>query len=105
MALSAVAASAVALTSVKSFPYEAALDSAAVMIHLDLVITGDTALAHLAGALGRPTWVALEHAPDWRWLLERTHGPWYPSMRLFRQSRRGDWEGVFAAIHRGLARW
>jgi hypothetical protein len=82
---------------------QAFLDSAAVMTHLDLVITCDTALAHLAGALGRPTWVALKHVPDWRWLLDRTDSPWYPSMRLFRQSRRGDWDGVFAAMHSALA--
>jgi tetratricopeptide (TPR) repeat protein len=82
---------------------QAFLDSAAVMTHLDLVITCDTALAHLAGALGRPTWVVLKHVPEWRWLLDRTDSPWYPSMRLFRQSRRGDWEGVFAEIHHELA--
>jgi hypothetical protein len=82
---------------------QAFLDSAAVMTHLDLVITCDTALAHLAGALGRPTWVALKHVPDWRWLLDRTDSPWYPSMRLFRQSRRGDWDGVFAAMRSALA--
>jgi tetratricopeptide (TPR) repeat protein len=84
---------------------QAFLDSAAVMSHLDLVITCDTALAHLAGALGRPTWVALKHVPDWRWLLERADSPWYPSMRLFRQSRRGDWDGVFASIREELARF
>ena len=83
---------------------QAFLDSAAVMMHLDLVITCDTALAHLAGALGRPTWAALKHVPDWRWLLERTDCPWYPSMRLLRQSRRGDWDEVFTAIHAQLAR-
>lgn len=83
---------------------EAFLDSAAVMSTVDLVITCDTALAHLAGALGRPTWVALKHVPDWRWLLERSDSPWYPSMRLFRQSRRGDWEGVFAAMRAELMR-
>jgi tetratricopeptide (TPR) repeat protein len=83
---------------------QAFLDSAAVMSVLDLVITCDTALAHLAGALGRPTWIALKHVPDWRWLLDRSDSPWYPSMRVFRQSRRGDWEGVFAAIHAQLAR-
>jgi tetratricopeptide (TPR) repeat protein len=83
---------------------QAFLDSAAVMTHLDLIITCDTALAHLAGALGRPTWIALKHVPDWRWLLERTDSPWYPSVRLFRQSRRGDWDGVFAAIHHELTR-
>jgi tetratricopeptide (TPR) repeat protein len=71
------------------------LDSAAIMPHLDLVITSDTAMAHLAGALGRPTWIAIKHVPDWRWLLDRTDCPWYPTARLFRQSRRGDWEGVF----------
>jgi len=82
---------------------QAFLDSAAVMAHLDLVITCDSALAHLAGALGRPTWVALKHVPDWRWLLDRTDSPWYPGMRLFRQSRPGDWDGVFAAIHAALS--
>jgi ADP-heptose:LPS heptosyltransferase len=83
---------------------QAFLDSAAVMSHLDLIITCDTALAHLAGALGRPTWVALKFVPDWRWLLDRTNSPWYPTMRLFRQSRPGDWDGVFAAIHHELTR-
>jgi len=83
---------------------QAFLDSAAVMTHLDLIITCDTALAHLAGALGRPTWLAVKHVPEWRWLLERSDCPWYPSMRLFRQSRRGDWEGVFAAMQAELAR-
>jgi tetratricopeptide (TPR) repeat protein len=83
---------------------QAFLDSAAVMVHLDLVITCDTALAHLAGALGRPTWVALKHVPDWRWLLGRADSPWYPGMRLFRQPWPGDWESVFAAIHAALVR-
>ncbi len=83
---------------------QAFLDSAALMQHLDLVITCDTALAHLAGALGRPVWVALKHVPDWRWLLERADNPWYPSMRLFRQAQPGDWEGVFGAICHELAR-
>ena len=83
---------------------QAFLDSAALMQNLDLVITCDTALAHLAGALARPVWVALKLVPDWRWLLDRADSPWYPTMRLFRQSRPGDWEGVFAAIHAELAR-
>jgi tetratricopeptide (TPR) repeat protein len=83
---------------------QAFLDSAALMSALDLVIVSDTALAHLAGALGRPTWVALKHVPDWRWLLHRSDSPWYPDMRLFRQPRLGDWEGVFAAIEPELAR-
>jgi hypothetical protein len=74
------------------------LDSAAVMKNLDLVITSDSALAHLAGALGVPAWVALPYAADWRWLLEREDSPWYPTMRLFRQDRWGDWDGVFDRI-------
>jgi tetratricopeptide (TPR) repeat protein len=83
---------------------QAFLDSAAVMMHLDLVISSDTALVHLAGALGRPTWVALQQVPDWRWLLDRADSPWYPTLRLFRQPRRGDWDSVFAAIRQELAR-
>ena len=74
------------------------LDAAAVMMSLDLVITSDTAIAHLAGALGRPVWVALRLVPDWRWQLERDDSPWYPTMRLFRQSTRDDWKPVFAAM-------
>jgi len=69
-----------------------------VVRNLDLVITCDTAVAHLAGAVGGPTWVALPFAPDWRWLLQRDDSPWYPTMRLFRQAQRGDWTDVFAEI-------
>jgi Flp pilus assembly protein TadD len=79
-------------------------DTAAVMKCLDLVTTCDTSVAHLAGAMGVPAWVALTFAPEWRWLLEREDSPWYPSMRLFRQSRRGDWEGVFARMAGELRR-
>ena len=82
---------------------QAFLDSAAVMTHLDLIITCDTALAHLAGALGRPTWIAVKRVPDWRWLLDRADCPWYPSVRLFRQTHRGDWRGVFDAMQAELA--
>ncbi len=82
---------------------DAFLDSAAVMESLDLVITSDTAIAHLAGALGRPVWVALQHVPDWRWFLDRADSPWYPTMTLFRQPLRGDWASVFAAMHARLA--
>ena len=82
---------------------QAFLDSAAVMTHLDLIITCDTALAHLAGALGRPTWIAIKRVPDWRWLLDRADCPWYPSVRLFRQTQRGDWGGVFDAMQAELA--
>lgn len=71
------------------------LDTAAVMSHLDLVITCDTAIAHLAGAIGVPVWVALCAAPDWRWLENRDDSPWYPTMRLFRQSKLGRWDDVF----------
>jgi Flp pilus assembly protein TadD len=78
-------------------------DTAAVMMNLDLVITCDTAAAHLAGGLGVPVWVALPLAPDWRWLLERQDSPWYPTMRLFRQSRAGDWSEAFARIAKQLA--
>jgi tetratricopeptide (TPR) repeat protein len=84
---------------------EAFLDSAAVMQNLDLVITLDSALAHLAGALDRPVWVALKQAPDWRWFLGRDDSPWYPSMRLFRQTRPGDWTRVFAEMETKLAGW
>ena len=77
---------------------DAFADTAAVMQHLDLVITSDTSIAHLAGALGRPVFVALRHVPDWRWLLERSDSPWYPTMRLFRQKTAGDWDAVFSEI-------
>jgi hypothetical protein len=77
---------------------DAFVDSAAVMECLDLVITLDSALAHLAGALGRPVWVALKRVPEWRWLLDRSDSPWYPGMRLFRQKTDGDWTGVFAEM-------
>jgi len=71
------------------------MDSAAIMMSLDLVISSDTAIAHLAGAVGVPVWVALSLVPDWRWLLQREDSPWYPTMRLFRQARYGRWEDVF----------
>lgn len=74
------------------------LDSAAVTMNLDLVITCDTALVHLAGGLGRPTFLGLMHIPEWRWLLDRDDCLWYPTVRLFRQASAGDWRGVFARI-------
>ncbi len=82
---------------------DAFIDTAAVMQSLDLVVTSDTSIAHLAGALGRPVWVALKHVPDWRWQLVGDEIAWYPTMRLFRQTKRGDWEGVFARIADHLA--
>jgi tetratricopeptide (TPR) repeat protein len=80
------------------------VDTAAVMTNLDLVITTDTAMAHLAGALGVPVWVALSVGPDWRWLLGREDCPWYPTMRLFRQSRPHDWDEVFERMADELRR-
>jgi Flp pilus assembly protein TadD len=79
------------------------LDTAALMKHLDLVVTCDSAVAHLAGALAVPVWVALAFTSDWRWLLSRADSPWYPTMRLFRQERPGDWPGVFGRMAEELA--
>ncbi len=70
------------------------LDTAVDMLHLDLIITVDTLGAHLAGALARPVWVLLPFEADWRWMLDRTDSPWYPTMRLFRQTRPDDWSGA-----------
>lgn len=81
---------------------DAFIDTAAIMENLDLVITSDTAVAHLAGALGRPVWVALSYVPDWRWHLDRGDSPWYPTMKLFRQTERGNWRGIFAAMEMRL---
>ena len=77
-------------------------DTAAVVSQLDLVITVDTAVAHLAGAMAWPVWTLLPFAPDWRWMLDRDDSPWYPTMRLFRQSRPRDWYDVFDRIGRAL---
>jgi len=82
---------------------DAFTDTAAVIANLDLVVTSDTSIAHLAGALGRPTWLALKRVPDWRWMREREDTPWYPTMRLFRQKTAGDWRSVFLAVARELA--
>jgi tetratricopeptide (TPR) repeat protein len=73
-------------------------DTAAAMLNLDLIITIDTAAAHLAGALGCPTWTMLPRACDWRWLIGREDSPWYPTMRLFRQPTRGDWQSVISRM-------
>ena len=78
-------------------------DSAAVMKHLDLVVTCDSAVAHLAGALGVPVWTALPTAADWRWFQDREDSPWYPTMRLFRQQEPGDWRGLFEGLATTLA--
>ncbi|MBD2090724.1 glycosyltransferase family protein [Microcoleus sp. FACHB-1515] len=79
-------------------------DTAAIVAELDLVISIDTALAHLAGALGKAVWVVLPFSPDWRWLLHRSDSPWYPTMRLFRQPQANDWDSVFAQVAAELQR-
>jgi ADP-heptose:LPS heptosyltransferase len=77
-------------------------DTAAVLERMDLVISVDSAVAHLAGALGRPLWVLLPFMADWRWLEERTDSPWYPTARLFRQPGFGDWAPVVGAVQAAL---
>jgi tetratricopeptide (TPR) repeat protein len=80
-------------------------DTAAVMSLMDLIITTDTSVPHLAGALARPVWVMLQFMPDWRWLLDREDSPWYPTMRLFRQPRIGDWDSVITRVVEALSLW
>ena len=80
------------------------LDSAAVMKCVDLVITSDTALTHLAGALGINAWLPLKYVPEWRWMLDRNDSPWYSNHRLFRQTARDDWTGVFKEMENELAK-
>jgi len=77
-------------------------DTAAIIANLDLVISVDTSVAHLSGALGVPVWILLPWVPDWRWLLDREDSPWYPSARLFRQNRAGDWQGVMERVTSAL---
>lgn len=81
-------------------------DTAEIVAGLDLVITSDTSVAHLAGALGKPTWLLLsDHGLDWRWMRDRPDSPWYPSLKLYRQPRPGDWAAVVARVRRDLARF
>jgi hypothetical protein len=77
-------------------------ETAALITNLDLVITVDTSVAHLAGALGKAVWMMLPFAPDWRWMLGRAESPWYPTMKLFRQERFGDWVGVIERVRDSL---
>lgn len=88
------------VTQLDAFDEErgAFVDTAAIMRTLDLVITTDTAIAHLAGALGVPVWVTLSKVPDWRWMLDRDDSPWYPSARLFRQHAAGEWHIAFQQV-------
>jgi Flp pilus assembly protein TadD len=84
--------------------FEDFADTAAVLSLCDLVISVDTSVAHLAGALGRPLWLLIQYMPDFRWLMEREDSPWYPTARLFRQHSRGDWDSVIARLGGELAR-
>ncbi len=77
-------------------------ETAALMATLDLVITTDTSVAHLAGALGKPVWILLSKPGDWRWMEERETTPWYPTARLFRQAKTGDWVGVMEQVRAEL---
>jgi tetratricopeptide (TPR) repeat protein len=81
---------------------ESFADTAAIINSLDLVISSDTSVVHLAGALGKPVWILLQFVPDWRWLLDRDDSPWYPSARLFRQPERNNWQAVVANVERAL---
>src|SRR5262249_55273141 len=77
-------------------------NTAAALKNLDLLISVDTSIAHLGGALARPVWLALARGPDWRWMLDREDSPWYPTFRLFRQTRPGEWGPVFGRMARAL---
>jgi hypothetical protein len=77
-------------------------DTAAIIANLDLVISVDTSVAHLAGAMGKPVWILLNNSPDWRWLIDREDSPWYPTARLFRQSTFGNWQEVLTRVEREL---
>jgi tetratricopeptide (TPR) repeat protein len=83
---------------------DAFIDTAAIMADLDLIVTCDTSIAHLAGALGRPVWVALRHVAEWRWLTECADSPWYPTMRLFRCAEGDDWPALFLQIEAEIRR-
>jgi hypothetical protein len=80
-------------------------DTAALVSNLDLVITVDTSIAHLAGALGAPVWILLPYLPDWRWLLDRDTSPWYPTARLFRQDQTRSWDGVIPNVREALLKF
>ncbi len=96
-------ASAALATRLVALPQRNDFDGLAALINeLDLVITVDTSIAHLAGALGKPVWVLLHHVPDWRWMLDRDDSPWYPTARLFRQRKPGDWSDPMRDVQGAL---
>ena len=95
------ATSAIAHVGDELFDFD---DTAAVIALCDLVVTVDTAAAHLAAAMGRAVWILLPFSPDWRWTLDRAENPWYPAARLFRQPRPGDWAGVIDEVAHELTR-
>ncbi|MBW8036296.1 MAG: glycosyltransferase family 9 protein, partial [Planctomycetes bacterium] len=82
--------------------FEDFADTAAAIENMDLVISVDTSVLHLAGAMGKAVWALIPFEPDWRWMLERDDSPWYPTMRLFRQKVRGDWEELFTRVGQQL---
>jgi tetratricopeptide (TPR) repeat protein len=80
-------------------------ETAALLVNLDLIISVDTSVAHLAGGLGRPTWLLNRHASDWRWMRDREESPWYPTMRIFTQKKAGDWDEVVSRVSAALCKW
>ena len=81
------------------------VDTASIIKSLDLVISVDSAIAHLAGSLGKPTWLLLNYVPDWRWGLGGENTDWYPSMRIFRQEKPGDWSGLLKTVRVHLKKY
>ncbi len=81
------------------------MDTVAIIKNLDLVITVDTSIGHLAAALGKPAWVILPNPPDWRWMINRDDTPWYPTVRLFRQPTPGDWESIMTVVTQELEKY
>jgi hypothetical protein len=100
--ISALEASSLPLHQL-TLPLKDFADTAAFITHLDLIITVDTSVAHLAAAMEKPVWILLSYASDWRWLMHGTKSPWYPTVRLFRQSSPGDWSSVFQDLNQALA--
>lgn len=90
------------ITNLDDYGIKSFSDTAAILTNLDLLITVDTSVAHLAGAMGIPVWILLPNLPDWRWMLERNDSPWYPTARLFRQPSLGDWDSVFKDLNKEL---